>query len=714
MVGFGNDVIKRSNMNNITTKGELWFLCLPFSATFLLAVISQSEWADILKYGLYYALLVVPISFACGTFLLKKYTDSIVERIALGYPITILIMSVWLIAAKALGLRTELSIILIAAIALGSIKIFKDENWSNHKNEVIRKRKQWNLIALATIYLLASLVLYSSFTLTTTEPQIGYGSNIYEDTLWTIGNTWSAVRNGLPMVDLRFADINLGYHIGQNLYYGAISLLTGITPIELHLRIGPYYELFFLCISVVAYARVFIGIRNKGEWAVSIPILFAAAEITSFKVGATANVHEVFTNPISLAFGLSSFLLLMGILSRRYCFNSHNNDIPYTYVICLYILAVSTKGLLGVLIPGSIIVLLIVRLAIWRKRIVKQDIALLIGMGLILYILKITMFTGAGSWVVAPQIEISPVAIRIASKLGLAEAVQNTYVVIGPISRLIRFLFHVLIWNWITISIGISLLVFNLVNAKEQPDLKIGQMAISLITVCSILYGINIMDNYWANLYYYKYAFAILSMQLGIICSSYIYYLQRSFGLRKGIVLLAAIAGTITTLMPSLIELNAHIRPIGTESWKSNRGMEETTDRNLYLDKAEYDGLVWMRNNLDERSIIASDRKNKEGWSGDYTSSVWFNYSAFSGLQFYNEGDAFNYEAQAVANERWEAIQALLSVQNRGQAHEAWNNISADYLIITKKISPMEFEKNYLGELIYGNRGIKVIAKPLK
>ena len=145
-------------------------------------------------------------------------------------------------ASKYLG--SEL--ILITPIILVILWLTRSKRLKNHKHKEEIQASRSELIAVAIIYAISAILLYLVFVTTTFVPTESSSSNVYEDMLWTIGNTWSLIRNGLPLTDARFSDVMLGYHIGQNLLYSFISSVTGISPIWLHLRIVPFFDLFFL------------------------------------------------------------------------------------------------------------------------------------------------------------------------------------------------------------------------------------------------------------------------------------------------------------------------------------------------------------------------------------------------------------------------------------------------------------------------------------
>ena len=79
-----------------------------------------------------------------------------------------------------------------------------------------------------------------------------------------------------------------------------------------------------------------------------------------------------------------------------------------------------------------------------------------------------------------------------------------------------------------------------------------------------------------------------------------------------------------------------------------------------FLSKGEYDGMMWIQNNLPLEAIIATDRTEKPGWSGNYVASVWYAYSAFSGRQFFNEGSDYTSSVnKLITTDRIKKVRAI-------------------------------------------------------
>ena len=57
-----------------------------------------------------------------------------------------------------------------------------------------------------------------------------------------------------------------------------------------------------------------------------------------------------------------------------------------------------------------------------------------------------------------------PSGLKLASLIGINDLIENSYFIIGPISRFTRFLFQIIFLNWLSIS---SFVVFNNLQAKD-------------------------------------------------------------------------------------------------------------------------------------------------------------------------------------------------------------------------------------------------------
>ena len=681
-------------------------LSAPCVASLLVLGVNPTGIAELLIYALYYCLAVIPISLSASRWLLKHYQLNSLERIVLGYPIAITAMAAAFALFKTLGLPQFILILPIAGL------ISMAQEWQGHKKAAERQLTSGSTLSLLGIYAVSALLLFLIFTLTSREPTVEFGSNVYEDTLWTIGNTWSVLRGGLPLEDSRFSGVTLSYHIAQNLYYASTSWLTGISPIELHLRIAPFYDLFFLAGAISIGAQVFWKVKALPSTLICLPVLFSSVQITPLKVGADPGLGEIFSNPISLVFGLGAFLLSLIALSTQERAKARCQDLAYIGI--LFTLCMSSKGILGVLLPAAYTIYIAIDCLHKKRPPFKEEILRILVMALVFICLKALLFQGADVHTVAPQIEVSPVALSIGAKFGLRDFIENAYFIIGPLSRFTRFLFHTLIWNWLSAA---SLLVI-LISVKARQTIwkhaAIAKLILAFALASGFIYGLNIFDYYWSNLYLYKYTLAGCALFLGLIISELITSPTENKADIFAVLSWKTLTVFTLSLIPTYLFSNNLIRFIGSKEWKTDRGMHKTWRPKAFMSRDEFLAMKWIRENLPNEAIIASDRRDKEGWSGNYVASVWFGYSAYSGKQLYNEGEDYNpYQVKQVSKQRWSRIQNLLSAPDADSAIDAWGLIKAEYLIISKRISPDSFAKNYLGDTVFKNDDIKLVKKPI-
>lgn len=680
-------------------------LSAPCVASLLVLGVNPAGIAELLIYALYYCLAVIPISLSASRWLLKDYQLNCFERIVLGYPMAVTAMAAAFALFKTLGLPQFILILPTAGL------ISMAQGWEGHKKAAERQLTSGSTLSLLGIYALSALLLFLIFTLTSREPTVEFGSNVYEDTLWTIGNTWSVLRGGLPLEDSRFSGVTLSYHIAQNLYYASTSWLTGINPIELHLRIAPFYDLFFLAGAISIGARVFWKIKALPSTLICLPILFSNAQITPLKVGGDPGLGEIFSNPISLVFGLGAFLLSLIALSTQKRAKALWRDLAYIGI--LFTLCMSSKGILGVLLLAAYTIYIAIDCLDKKRPPIKEEILRILVMALVFICLKTFLFQGADGHAVAPQIEVSPVALSIGAKFGLRDFIENAYFMIGPLSRFTRFLFHTLIWNWLSTA---SLLVI-LISVKARRTIwkhaAIAKLILAFALASGFIYGLNIFDYYWSNLYLYKYTLAGCALFLGLIISELITSPTENKADIFAVLSWKTLTVFTLSLIPTYLFFNNLIGFIGSKEWKTDRVMNGTWRPKAFMSRDEFLAMQWIRKNLPSDAIIASDRKDKEGWSGNYDASVWFGYSAYSGKQFYNEGEDYNpYAVAKVSHQRWEQNKRLITARNPYEMSKAWANTRAGFIIISKRINEPTPTLENSSDIIFENSDILLLRNP--
>ena len=221
------------------------------------------------------------------------------------------------------------------------------------------------------------------------------------------------------------------------------------------------------------------------------------------------------------------------------------------------------------------------------------------------------------------------------------------------------------------------------------------------------IYGLNIFDSYWSNVYLYRYTIACTSLSLGIFAYD---------------LLCDGIAVTRRQKIKRYYQLDAkHYIVLFMMDKASEQelidgkkiGCKATDMPMRHITESEFKAMAWIRDNLSDEAVIASDRKKKVGWSYDYVMNVWFGYSAYSGRQFYNEGSDYNPHAvNKVSQDRWNNIEKLLRSKDENEVKQNFRVIDADYLIVTKRLGTASDALKNFPNTVFENDGIKLIKNP--
>jgi hypothetical protein len=122
--------------------------------------------------------------------------------------------------------------------------------------------------------------------------------------------------------------------------------------------------------------------------------------------------------------------------------------------------------------------------------------------------------------------------------------------------------------------------------------------------------------------------------------------------------------------------------------------------------------MQWIKLNLNNKSVLIADRRGFIHETNGQFVNRFFGYSAFSGKQFYNEGDEFTGQNSKIVAVRWDNVVRLLNSNSISEASINWNKIPAEYMICSKRFEFNKFGLLQYGEKIFENDDIIVIKNP--
>ena len=142
-----------------------------------------------------------------------------------------------------------------------------------------------------------------------------------------------------------------------------------------------------------------------------------------------------------------------------------------------------------------------------------------------------------------------------------------------------------------------------------------------------------------------------------------------------------------------------------------SRNEDKSTYRNVTT--AEYEGLVWIRDNTDEDSLIASDRYNSVPLEEyDYTargSNTHFAYAVYSQRRQYIEGAGFSVSGRGTQRRGTMVMKnrQLYDPENEGRGDLA-RELDVDYVVVSKRFADTGDLSNEDYKLVFTNEEMDI------
>ena len=668
-------------------KGDILLLTLPVIFSISLLIVDTTMANDLIKYAFFYTIVVVPSAIVLSRLLLITLNLTLLEQAVLGYPAAVMLYSITFYVGDICGARW-----LVYPIVLLMVTLFLIYNKQTKK---LKRTREENL-SLMILYLLAACVLFISFSLMTALPKNDHLGLYYQDSLWTIGNTWSIIRHGFPVIDARFDGIPFSYHMIQNIFVSFTYMITGVDPFMLHMRITPIYDLFFLvCICNVG-AKIFLDWDVKRAALLSGILFFTAGAINS---AAADYLGHIYINPISMFFGLHSFILILFLLINH----SRTNRFYIVYTCFVIMLAFSSKASLVFTIPPSLLIYLIYR---WYKgyKIGNQELLLALGVSVIMLALRYTLYNSvSGRLIVHYYSVLTKAQLEMFSHI---IGIHITHLLI-PWSVYVKFInrsVNALLMIHFTIYSLSFIIVWSLLRNFRETHKKIIPFFVFVITFSVVsAVVLSFFEFAGAEVYFIWYSVIACVIPCCYIISYIIYDKPSIIGHWAGIGL----------VMLSFILFCYYSTGFFTGPWwQCSVASKSVWDKRATISNDEWIAMKWIKTNIPFDAVFISDRRgfNHEG-KGMFLGR-FFGYSALSGKQFYNEGDNFlDQNNLEISDARWINVDALIHSVSPEQARKVWNKIPADYLILSKRFTTPGYGLLSVSKVVFNNQDISILKR---
>lgn len=651
-------------------KGSLWginmssmLLLIPFISIFFSSLIGEPILIDFLKFSSVYFLVIIPSSLALSGILLSSKILNFFERVVLGFPAMVIYYSIVYYVSIVLNIHIG---IYFSIIVLWGYLIFRKNTFQN----IEFSRKE--IFIFAFLIILVSILFFIFFSLTTRLPEIKRDGLFYQDILWTIGNTWSIINGGFPVSDIRFSEVPFSYHMAQNIFYAFTNYLTGIDPFFLHMRFGPLLDIFMLSSILLVGSKVFLQ-WNLNKSIILFSTLFFTCSFPNWVFN--GYVSHIYNNPISLFFGLNSFILLFFLVFNYTLTNKL--FIGYTSVILIFALS-SKSSLIFSLIPSLAIFL--VYNSILRKHLSKQEIYFSGIVVFILIVLLSTIYHGAGGNLSSkdyPSNNVSQLIITLILRLlkPLCTLYVFTFLLLYAFNREFR----------IYMKSNINFSIFLVIH-----------FIISIVWIVFFNFPGGEVYFLWYSLISFSFLFTF-SLDYMFNRSEFLVFKPLSF-----IFFFIGFAFFVQLAIQSTYR---------NSIWRYTLLKDIVWDKRASISYNEYLAMNWIKAKLRLNDVIISDRRGFSHEVNGQFVNRFFGYSAFSGKQFFNEGDEFSSQYKTLVGQRWKVVNKLLTTNSQIEAESLWDITSVNYIVYSKRFTRIGLALEKCGVKVYENKDITIYKR---
>lgn len=665
-------------MWNIKLK-EAYIFIPVLAAYFFLGIFYPFLGWDIPKFLLFQSLFLLLPGYLFSKLLIRERLTKI-QGMIFGYPVSMVAMFILSWIGKLLNVSYLEGAMLLFSI-MSIYRIVKDGD--------VKAQEEINApIALQMFfYGVCIIIVFRMFILPSSVPTPDYPGLYYQDSLWTIANTWSYIR-GFPLEDPRFSGVLFGYHMLQNIYQATVFKFTGIQPFNIHFYIEPVFD-WLIIVFLVFYGGIKIAKLSIRETAVFYAGLFFTTPFLARRLQL-----NLFVNPLSFYFGTAVFILFIFCVIS-YLDKKRSLDIIYLTVLFIYITA--TKAILGIIIPVTL--MLIFALNISRKKFCYKEALLMSGLFLGAVLLKLTMFQNVIHGLYYDYDTTQSLAYQMLSQAPFLRGYKD---MIYPFYRFFSSFFRYLpryIFSW-PVLLFLIIAFTDAGFRRKLENIKDSVVFIFIFFLVSITVGCLFMfpgaEIY--NIWYTEIVFLILgAVSMGhILNKSNIKYKIAAASL--------IIFGAITCFA----DLNNWIK-IGWAGLPNTK--ERVWDKRAAISYDEFLAMKWLRENTDFRKVFFSDRRyfTHEGRKDEV--ARFHGYTALSGRQAFAESENVTSPKGrygAVAMERWDLINEFLSSEDRSEQKILLKSIKADYFIQSLRFNDKDFSGVDGLTLVYQNKDVKI------
>ena len=664
-------------MIKINNNIKEFYIFFPLLVVYIfLLILYPFLYFDVIKFLIFQILFVLlPGYIFSKWFISEKLTK--IQRCIFGYPVSIIAIFIFAWIGNLFNIH-YLPVVMLIFTGLSINQISKD-----YKKEPLEISDKLAILINILFYSICVMITYVLFTVPTAPPTPEHLGLYYQDSLWTIGNTWSFIR-GFPLYDSRCSDILFGYHMLQNIYQATVFNFTKIDPFNIHFYIEPFFDWFFLVFIII-----FGGIRIA-KFSLTKVVIFCVGLFFTSSIASKTLTSHMFFNPLSAFFGLPAFIMFIYFIFSY--FNKKGN-LDIFYLTILYIYMSATKVIFILLIPASLLIMFVYNLFKKQFRYKKQVI---LGICLIIagMFLKYTVYVnGMKNALILHQINLNS---RVYNLLNKIYFIGNYKDIIFPFYIFLKTIVVSILHYWPSLLFFILFFKNKEFQRKNKNTANLFMLVFVIITMTCV----SFFYFEGGDPYFYMYSL-IPILLLSTFAFDYIRSKKNSFF--KIISVIVIFFGVLYFLNLSIDWIN-----LGWGDFQSSEN-RRIWDKRATINYDEWAGMQWFKNNTNLNDIFFSDRRDFAHESLGIELGRFYGYSGLSGRQAYAEGDDFYHgKNKIIIDEHWNLVNKFLFSNNRLEQEKMLREIQADYFIQSLRFN----DKDYSGldnlELVYENNSIKI------
>lgn len=550
---------------------------------------------------------------------------------------------------------------LFFTILAGVVILLKKRKHTEQPEETLTAESAggiWILTILAVF-----LVSLFGFSLRWKAPYAG-GINYYEgDFLFWAGDI-VALTKKVPPVNFRASYSDYRYHYLGALQQAAISNVTGITVMKMAACFSYIESAVFIGLSACALVSRMIKKRTVQVLTVLLMLFSTGYDMYA---GPTYIWH-MYLLPMSynIAQSLGLIVLLLLIIQLR---NEQVDKCNFVLCLCCLVCCAGTKSAAGaVILCGFLFTYLYVFLSRSSKRTAYIVVSVMIGFAILM---------GIYLWptVKAYQIAIRVPEIYLRTGEGIAKSVYECIDwVLGYVEEVIKYNF----WTFVpAVVYGIYLLIHR--NIKKEHILLLGIIAVGTMGGYFIgFYG-------YSQMYFTMIAYPIAGVMAGCCMEQVFsgYMSKRGQYAAAGLLCVMVIAFTLCANYKGYLQ---KFIKTGLESMDIPEVAEEG-DFILQVSHAECEAYSWINENTESDALLLSDRT----------------------LEDVRDPAAIFAERYVFCHSSDESKSQGISCYEGNRAMiEMYAEKGVDYIVQTKRISPMFSCPADLGEIVFDNDEVAV------